>query len=73
MAKPELGSLNGGCFSKQPDFSTLPNQTARNLLFLGGLSRGIWSFGHEIVSDSYKRSMPEASASLMACSIVSTR
>jgi hypothetical protein len=47
--------------------------TARNLLLLGGLSRRIWSFGHEIISDSYNRSMPEASASLMACSIVSTR
>ncbi len=34
MAKPELGSLNGGCFSKQPDFSTLPNQPTAKDLFL---------------------------------------
>ena len=34
MAKPEFGSLNGGCFSKQPDFSTLPNQPTAKDLFL---------------------------------------
>jgi len=37
MAKPELGSLNSGCFSKQPDFSTLPNQPAAKDLFLSPL------------------------------------
>ena len=34
MAKPELGSLNGGCFSKHPHFSTLPNQPSAKDLFL---------------------------------------
>ncbi|MDB2429177.1 hypothetical protein N9W62_03270 [Akkermansiaceae bacterium] len=38
MAKPEYGTLNGGCFSKQPEFWSLPNQPTARDLFLPPLA-----------------------------------
>ena len=37
LAKPEFGTLNGGCFSKQPEFSSLPNQPNARDLFIPSL------------------------------------